>query len=100
MQHAVTGRGELVHAGPVPLGGGGKRRQVQGAVEDQHAPDRQRIVQGGAHRHEQVISELGQPGEREPDPGPERAGGLADLAGPDRGRGRVRVQQQDAHVDG
>ena len=38
--------------------------------------------------------------EREPDPGTERARGLAYLGGPDRGRGRVRVQQQDAHVNG
>ena len=33
-------------------------------------------------------------------PGTERARGLAYLGGPDRGRGRVRVQQQDAHVNG
>ena len=38
--------------------------------------------------------------EREPDPGTERVGGLADLGGPDRGRGRVRVQQHAAHVGG
>ena len=47
-----------------------------------------------------MTGELGQPGEREPDPGAERARGLADLAGPYRGCGRVRVQQQDAHIDG
>jgi len=47
-----------------------------------------------------MTGELGQPGEREPDPGAERARRLADLPGPDRRRGRVRVQQQDAHIDG
>jgi hypothetical protein len=33
-------------------------------------------------------------------PGTERVRGLAYLGGPDRGRGRVQVQQQDAHVNG
>ena len=64
------------------------------------SPGRQRVVQCGTQPDARVIGELGQPGEREPDPGPERARGLAYLGGPDRGRGRVRVQQQDAHLDG